>query len=426
MLRRVWPLRDHAYWPLRWGLLCAALAARGPGFVDVPAHRTGLGWWILVIAGIGFQAPPRESLRPSRIQHLFLLLAGFGACALGLPLIRAEWFGGPASPSFSAFAAQPEIIALRVGGQVPEAAEAARRAIAKSPLADRLYLQLGATLLHLPGKESEVDAAFRAQRLLNPDPPQIPIDQGLLWINIDRTRPAALWIEALQRRERIDRQIHRGEQGTLALYENLLGRAANYPDLQRQLLTSFPSRPPFVMVGLERVAPAIAAEAIPRLASDTIFLKSLAEAERRRFLQAWYARGDREALLRFVADHPDWLGAAWPIQVRRLIDAEKFEEVTRAVADRYKISIILPPPDSTGSEIRASDPAGPVELFNAAWRKGNTVTARRVLEEARAAAVVPPEVWRLSAAWSARESKWRDAWQNLDRYLRGSGLDALP
>jgi O-antigen ligase len=78
LLMRVFSRRDHRYWPLRWGILCAGLAAFLHGFVDVPAHRTALGWWLLAIFVLGFQTAPRDLRRPPRSQHLLFALIGWG------------------------------------------------------------------------------------------------------------------------------------------------------------------------------------------------------------------------------------------------------------------------------------------------------------------------------------------------------------
>ena len=46
LARRLPPLAEHPFWPLRWGCVVAALAAILHGVVDVPAHHVSLGWWI--------------------------------------------------------------------------------------------------------------------------------------------------------------------------------------------------------------------------------------------------------------------------------------------------------------------------------------------------------------------------------------------
>jgi|GEM_PF-385727 len=427
LIRRVWPWREHPYWPLRWGILCAGFAALLHGFVDVPVHVTALGWWILGIFGLGFQIVPKApAASPSRLQHAFFVVAGLGALSLGLPLVRAQWFWTPFWPPTAADVAEVEVIELRLTGRLQEAREACELAIRRYPLGDRLYSQLAVTLLALKSDESAVDAAFKTGRLANPVPPDLALDQGRVWIDSDPRKTAGLWQEALRRQERIAQQQGRGEVPVLALFDSLVREAAEYPELQRRLLLSNEHRPAFVLVWLERATPAVAKAEFSRMASAPGFLDKLAEEGRRRFLQAWYGKGDREAVFRFAAERPDWERAAWPIQVGRMIDAGKYKEATVAVAGRYQIDLHLPPP---GSGDVTSPVGGSKDLsasFYEAWGRGNTITARRVLAEARTSRSVPPEVWRLSAAVSAHDGKWSDAWASLERHLRESGRGSWP
>ena len=427
LIRRVWSLRKHPYWPLRWAILCAAFAALLHGFVDVPAHRASLGWWILAIAGVGFQMAPREPARPSRVQHLLFVIAGFGAFALGIPMIRAEWFAGRSSPPLAAYAEQAEIIGLRVDGKLPEAVAAARTAIAVSPLVDVLYYQLGVTLLRLDGKSVEADTVLRAQRLINPLSPRVPIDQGGLWLDIDPEKSAQLWTEAVRRAERIDRYEPARSGSALPLYRDLLARAAAIPVVQRSLLGAYSNRPDFVLAWLDQSEPGLVASELPRLAADATFRDALTEPDRRRFLEAWYRKGDREQLFQWVAGRPEWQRAAWPITLRRIVDAGQFAEAVQAAATRFGFSLALPEPGSGESDIPPSADESRAASFDRFWRKGNVVTARRILDEARAEnPPTEPEIWRLSAAICARDGQWQAAWQHLERYLRESRLDSVP
>jgi O-antigen ligase len=426
LIGRVWRWRDHPYWPLRWGILCAALAALAHGFVDVPAHRTALGWWILVLCGIGFQTMPREPRPSPRGQHLLFILAGLGACFLGIRLIRSDWFGGDALPPFAGNRAQPEIIGLRVGGDLPEAAAAAREAIRRSPMTERLYYQLAVTLLQLRAPEAEVDSAFRAQRLVNPDP-QVAVDQGLRWMKTAPGKTAVLWLEAIQTRVGADRTQGAGKGSALSLYRDLLVKAGGSSELQRALLAASQYGREFTFAWLEQAAPALVTEELPRLGADDAFSSALTETERRRFLQIWYQRGAREALFQWLGSHPEWEAAAWPIAIRRLVDAGNFAEAVQSVSTHYKIDLTLPEPDVGKPETTNIVPDKPAAAFSNYWRKGNIITARRILDEARAGRPpIEPEIWRLSAALSARDTQWQSAWQCLEQYLRESHLDSWP
>ena len=108
-----------------------------------------------------------------------------------------------------------------------------------------------------------------------------------------------------------------------------------------------------------------------------------------------------------------------------MLDAGRFEEAIRGAALHYKIDLNLPAPGASDAEVRSGDPANPIEAFDAAWKKGNTIAAKRILEEARVGQA-SPEVWRLSAALAASEGQWKSAWQFLDRYILESHLQPPP
>ncbi len=427
LIHRLWPLRDHPYWPLRWAVLCAAFAALLHGCIDVPAHRPALGWWILAIAGVGFQVAPRELMRPPRFQHLLFVTTGIATIAFGIPMIRAEWFGGPSSPPLAPYAEQAVIIGLRVDERLPEAVEAARRAIAAYPLVDVLHFQLAVTLLRLDSKSAEADAALRAQRLIAPIPPRVAMDQGGLFLESDPEKTAQLWTEAIRRAERIDRDEVTSKRSALLVYRDVLTRASEVPVIQSRMLAVSSGRPDFILVWLELSEPGLVARELSRLSADETFRNALTESERRRFLEIWYRKGDREQLFRWVTGQADWQRAAWSISLRRLIDGDRFADAVHAAAERFGFNLTLPEPGSGEAGIPALADGSQSVSFDRFWRNGNVVTARRILDEARTdSSSNDPEIWRLSAAVCAREGDWKTAWQHLERYLRDAHLDPVP
>lgn len=426
LIRAVWPLRSHPYWPLRWAILCATFSALLHGIVDVPAHRVALGWWLLVLAGFGFQAIPREPGRPSRLQHAVFILAGLGAVALSVFLFRAQWFGGPPSPPLAAHEAEVEIISLRSDGKTEEALEAAHRAIAAFPLAPFLHFQRGITLLRL-GREGDSDAAFRAQRMMNYIPSSIPVEQGMRWLKTDAERTGALWVEALERRARIDRGESRTLNGSLGLFRELLAKADSIPALQARLLDASQIDHEFTFAWLDQAAQPLVVAEFPKIAGDTAFVPSLVETERHRFLQTWYRRGDREQLFTWLAGQPEWQKTARPIALRRLADVGKFSEAVQTAAEQFGFKLDLAEPGGGEREAPAVAPENPRDAFDHYWRIGNVVTARRILEDARAdASRIDPEIWRLSAAVSVRDGRWEAAWGQVERYLSATQQASFP
>ena len=424
-MRQIAPLRAHPYWPLRWGLLSAALAALLHGLVDVPAHRVALGWWMLVLAGLALQTFPGGKRTTWRYTRLFFPAGGIVAMLLGSWLIRAQWYAGPPSPPYAAFRAEGAIISQRMGGDLDLALNTARQSIAESPMASRLHFQLGTTLLQ-KGAEAEAERAFAAQRLLSPEAPQVLVDQGYLWLSRRPEKTAALWMEAVARAERIDRATAANPvSGALNRFRDLLQRSAPFPELQREMLLRAPNDPAYRLAGLEAVKEPVFTKELDRLASDRSFTGTLSIADRRRFFLLWYRAGDRDELATFLAEHPAWEAERASFQTMSLRDTGRFEELVTLLLQRHVLDLSLP---AVGATAVSGDGAPAVVAeFSRHWAAGNTITARRLLQEAIAApAPVPAEVWRLAAAVAMFDRDWPAAAQHLEKYLRASGLDALP
>ena len=416
--------RAHPFWPLRWSCVAAAATAVLHGTVDVPAHRVALGWWILFVAALGFQAGGRPAQKSGFAPRALFLLGGGGALFLGGLLIRAQWMGGRPLPPFAAAEAQDEIQAMFERHQTEAALERARAAVAVSPLAAPLYYQLGTLLLYFEDTDAEADEAFKAQRALNPVSPTVARQQGEVWMGVDPKRTAALWLEALAREDRIERSRGAASDASLNLYRALLGRAASYPGLERDLFSVTARGPSFLLTWLDAVPPDIAREKLADIAARPALLSELSAPERRRFLWSYYTKGERADLTRFLDAHADWAEAARPLRVRLLVDARQFEQAVRAACADEGISMALPPEGTDPG----SGPSGddPVSAFNREWGAGNSVGARRALNEpldGSQTGTVAAEYWRLKLALAARDQAWPEAWEDLKRYLQTARPD---
>lgn len=415
--------REHFSWPLRWACASAVAAACLHGVVDVPIHRVALGWWVLTLAGTGLHGGWMEGSGRSRVQHGLFVAAGLLALTLGTLLIRAQWFGAAPLPPFAAAAAFDEIDRAIQRGDYSSAARLCEAALPRSPLFEGLYFQKG--LLQV---QAEADAAsdetFRAQRLVNPALSTIPLSQGMLWINDDPARTAVLWREAFLRAQRIHRRDGAVPDADLAFYRDLLARADGRPDLARTLLAFADDDPPLTLAWLENNPPPLVAEAVARLAADDRFLEALDAPGRRRFLAAWYVRGERAALPRWLEEHPRWEAAARPLRLRLLLDAGRFEEAVRTTVSRLGISLELPPPGPPAAAgLLGEEAADPAAAFAAYWRGGNEASARRVLVERGGDGVPlpPPELVRLKLALAVHDAAWQAAWQAAAQYLNRTG-----
>ena len=428
LARRLPPLRKHPYWPLRWGVVAAAVAALLHGAVDVPAHHVVLGWWILTLAGLGLQPGRVETVRRSPVQHAVFILGGVAVFILGGQLIRAEWFGARPLPPFAPERAQSEVVHAYERHDYEEAARLARQATFAFPMDGIFYHEWGALEQPFADSDADVDAAFEAERLLDPGVPSVPFRQGDAWSRYDARRTTALWLEAFSRQQHMDRVTGLAPAASFGFYRELLLRAAKRPDVQRGLLAAAGQHPALALIWLEGARPELVLDELERCSEDDGFLQKLNADERRRFLLAWYTAGDHESLTRFIDGHPDWQKAAWPVRLRQWVDARDFERAVHEAAGHYQISLALPAPgqERGSGGLAEQEKVDPVAAFNAYWMNGNTVAARRVLDEAigDGADHVPPEVWRLKAAVAAQKLDWAAAWQSLKQAIqtdRGDG-----
>ena len=312
LLLRAWrPDRNHPYWPLRWSIFIAAAAGLLHGLVDVPSHRAALGWWLLVLAGLALQtgSNPKEEIHPSRrwAWRAFFVVAGLGSVVLGAWLVRAEWLGGAALPPFAAKQAQVEILRTFNHGNTEAAMELARRSVRAFPLAPPLYYQLGVLLLRFEDTDTEVDRAFLLQRLLNPLTPEVPRAQGLAWLPVDPDRAATLFVDALERQERMPRTLA-AEGGDASYMRGLVQQAKGVAAVQNRLWDAAAARGPEVELAWLDVADSnVTKDRLAKLALEEAFLTRLDGVQRQRFLALWSQKGDPASLQVFLQGH----GAEW-------------------------------------------------------------------------------------------------------------------
>ena len=416
LVRDTLSLKESASWPLRWGLASVALVAFLHGMVDVPVHRIELGWWILVIAGLAFGIPlsPKDGRCPSRMtQQLCFGIAGAAVLALGIMLIRSQWFGGPQFPPYRDAVAVDQMRQLVEVGRLDEATNLARSEIPLSPMSRGLYRELGYREIRNEGNPIVADTVFAVERALNPVSAQIPLDQGRLWLGDDTTRTAKLWGEALAKNLKIARGG--GYARPVELYESLLSQSHSYHGLTDALGEFASLSPEFRLVWISRGPKGSVSAAV----EDKGFLSSLDVQGRRRFLMAWWLKDDKDALEQFLQSNPSWEPEAWPVRVQQMLSRKEYEFAVKAVLARYGIELSLPSVDATGPEPREL-PAR-VAYYLA---KRNPVSAERIVSES--AMAKESEGFRLQCALAVAVNDWASAWKALEGYLRAEKKQDQP
>jgi hypothetical protein len=420
LIRDIFRLRETGSWPLRWGVVAAALAAMLHGFVDVPIHRVELGWWILVLAGLAFGNPALTQTEKSRawfIQRVIFGIGGAFILAAGSILIRSQWFHEHPFPPYRGKVVVEQMRKCNAQGRFQDAAAIGHSELNLSPMERGLYRELGYSELTGKGDPKIVDAAFAAERALNPISAKIPHDQGLLWIRSDPARTAPLWGEALQKQVRI--QQGGGYANLVEYYQSLLSQGRSHPALLQALGQYATLSPDFQIVWMA-IAPSVNMDDAIK---DAAFLKSLTLEQRRQFLTAWFNRGAKAELEEFLRAHPDWEDAAWPVRVRRMVAQKEFAAAIAAVGSRYEIDLSLPV--LTSDAIQAGNPPSDLATRVAYFvAKGNSVTARR--EVAESAQSKQPEGLRLRCILALQAGDAAAAWSAMDAYLQETKRGNLP
>jgi hypothetical protein len=420
LIRDIFRLREGGGWPLRWGVVAAALAAMLHGFVDVPLHRIELGWWVLVLAGLAFGNPsPTQTEKSSAwlVQRLVFGIGGAVLLAGGSILIRSQWFHEHPFPPYRGKIVVEKIRKLNAEGRFQEAATLGHSELSLSPMERGLYRELGYSEITGNGDPQVVDAAFAAERALNPVSAKIPYDQGTLWIRNDPARTAPLWGEALKKHARIEQGG--GYANLVEYYRTLLSQARAHPPLFQSLGEFATLSPDLQIVWMASSPNARMEDAI----KDPTFLKMLTPGQRRDFLISWFNRGAKSELEEFLRANPDWEDAAWPVRVRRMVAQKEYAAAIAAVGARYKIDLTLPvlSSDALQSDEPPLDLAARVAYFVA---KGNSVTARRELAES--AQSNQPEGLRLRCILALQAGDAAKAWSAMDAYLRETKRGNFP
>jgi len=208
-------------WPLSLATLLAALMVPVHGLFDVPAHHVGIAWPALVFLFSNFR-PGEAPQGNSGVFSCFLfrglgltilsggiyLLANTGQSGRTPAMLQSEVAARQISECYArdmAEKANPTTHppALKPDGTPVDQLEVGQalvnEALRTHPLDPELYYWRGLLSLNFTDEEPITDQSFAAQRVLEPDWPEVPWRQALAWVGIDNQRTLSLWQEVLTR-----------------------------------------------------------------------------------------------------------------------------------------------------------------------------------------------------------------------------------
>lgn len=417
-------------WPLRWAFLSAFLAELLHGLVDVPLHKPELGWWVLLLGGIGFGDRIAAESQPGlawRLQRFLFILGGISAISAGSLLIAAQWGRGwVVMPPHAVSHIQKRVLTLFGDGTDPSsvkaAAEELRSAISRHPMSQQLYYQLAVLLIAIEKNLDQAKILFTAQQAISPIDPDLPLEQGRTTALLDPLTTATYWNEALRRQLLLDRLPNSPVSRTGELYSAMIRASDGNRVLFYKLQDLGDASPELRLMWLGNSA--ADPVTLPIAANDKAFMDSLTAQQQGRLFQLWWQRGDKAAVAAYLDFHPEYSAAAIATRASILDSSGRQEQACRLLCDTFRIP--MPSPKGNGDLIQSAEgrvPEDPVSAATYYMERGNDVAARRLLTEAmkREERDRQNGIRLQLAQLEMRSGNWGAALRTLLDYLRVRG-----
>lgn len=409
-------------WPLRWGIFCAFLAEVIHGFVDVPAHRPELGWWMLLLATL-----PAASMATKSsflvLQRGIYMFAGIAALVLGMALIGAQWMGVKPLPPYYVRDAVARIISQYSTGKYDEASDVVNRARSDYPMGWELSYLQGVISLAQGGASGDATSFFDIESALRPGN-EVPSQKaGTALASYDPDHASLYWKEAVRRRLRMDSSSNCPIARSNELFRSMLADKTMRPAFLKQAGEIATWSPGLRMIWLadDGCSPVELSAAL----HDTTFMNQLSVKQQGELLQSWWQRGDRKEVSEFLDSHPEYTAAGVNTRAAMLLAAGQPEQACRLLISTYGIPQATKTSGSTSIQAADSDvPPEPLLAARYYMEHGNSVAARHILEgaskEAKSTAV-QAEILLLKAQLEMTAGNWVNAFPLLTSYLRASG-----
>jgi O-antigen ligase len=423
---------EEREWPLRWAFLSALLAELLHGLVDVPLHRPELGWWILLLGGVGFAGGsgiPEGRTLSLRIQRLMLILGALPMIVLGMMMIRGQWFGGPPMPPFAAATYEKRAVAMVGTGVNKESLSGAftllQQQIADYPMNSRAYFQLGALGVEMGEKVAEAKALYTAALHLSPHDPDLAYQCGKSVAKLEPLTAARFWDEALCRQLVLDNLPTSTVRRAPDLFGKMMMQSPGDPVmiLRMPVLASQDPRLRMMWLASPDCDPAFIAES----AQDPAFMGSLTPLQQGRVLDLWWRRGGKPEVAAFLDANPTYRKPAAATVVAELASSGRQESACRFLIETFAIptgDVVHPstPSPDASPDTSTTVPKDPLAAAKYYLARGNDVTALRLLGQAAGAGGGDAaEALRLQAALEMRAGDWSKASGTLLAYLRATG-----
>ncbi|NCY22325.1 hypothetical protein EBX31_10280 [bacterium] len=309
------PGKNPEGWITRSAGLSALIAFALHGLVDVPGHRFGTVWPMLIVAGmiVSRKSSTSELEKPAPIWERFLI-RGLGAGVLFLGL---SWAIGLLTHSNWPITAAVERARSGVADawkadNVERGLAEAERGLALAPADQALRFLRGKALLFFKDSEAEAQREFAIQSWLEPNLLAIPLDQATAWIELrpqDPNYALAAYREALQRSERCLTR----DRGPEQVLEHMSRMTSVSPTLQAQILPLIENQPRLLSLYLNNLNPDMFRPTLATILAQNPTLDGWDETALTKLFINWSRKGEPGTLEPALESHPQWWAAGWPL-----------------------------------------------------------------------------------------------------------------
>jgi len=423
LLQQAGPGRNKEGWITRSAGGAALLAFGLHGLADVPGHRIGTVWPILMVAGL-ICARKKEGENRAPAPWEIWLFRGLGSA---LALVALLWTWGVATArdwpaTVAAAQSKAAVGAEWKAGSVEKALQAAERGRALAPYDAVLCFLYGKALLFFEDSEKETAAEFAIQSKLEPFLFMVPLDQATAWLEILPDRPELAlpaYQEALAR-SRFKLADNRGPEHVV---EHMLRMSQRAPKLESQILPLIQDRPELVSLYLTRLPPEKFKPTLAGLLAANPELDGWSKKSIADLLLAWARRGETGSLLPVLEKKSAWQEAGWPILAQLWAKAGRNQEALQ-LAGKYLPAPALPEDSVPANQAESRwyrsprDYGAAFVLAETRRKNGDLVGARVVLEKITERPEAPAYFWWLRSRVETEEGRFAPAWESLKKYLQ--------
>lgn len=405
--RRILPLTIGPDGRLRAAAGSAVIVFALHSFVDVPAHRIGSVFPIIFVSSLALCAR-KEAIAPLWLPTLFRALGG-SFCLIGCLWIAAVAFDVPFPGTIGALLADRHADRVERLEEYDKASRLSTAAIGWAPLLWQPYYHRAVSLVFGSSNSESAMADFRRARFLNPTSPELPFEEGFIWL--DRNSPLALaaWQEAIRR-----------AGPSRAIYYRRLLTSSLPSDLQDGLIETAAGDSQLLLIAALQMPPAKFRDALSRLLLVDPSLETLSKLQLRELFYVWRLRCGPSDFSAQMGRHEAWMEAGWVFVAEAYATNGDYQRAYQLALRYFQPPTMPPAPMQTAAPdlrrrifLSPNDFSAGYALYLDAIDKMDTGTALSILHKMTVQQDCPKYFHYLEANIQAQAGQWKYAWQCL-------------